>query len=422
VKVLLISANTEVISMPVIPSGVLLVASATQAAGHEVELLDLLTEAEPLAAVRRAIERVCPEVIGISVRNIDDQNMRNPKFLLPPVKELIAECKRLSVAPVVLGGAGYSIFPGSALVFLGADIGIRGEGETAFPNLLGRLERGEDLSSVPSVFLPGIAPLASEPFPVSAELDPLPDTRFLPRASWRSDLWMPLQTRRGCPFRCSYCSTPAIEGTRVRMRAAEGVVQAIEQYLAAGFQHFYFTDNTFNLPERYALGLCRLLAERQLGISWRSILYPGRIREDLVEAMAGAGCAEVSLGFESANRRVLGNLGKRFSLDDVRLTSRLLGGHGIHRTGFLLLGGPGETIESAEESLAFADSLRLESVKVTLGLRIYPGTRLAETAVREGVIDATDDLLLPRFYMAPHLERLPEIVATWLAARAHWTA
>ncbi len=112
---------------------------------------------------------------------------------------------------------------------------------------------------------------------------------------------------------------------------------------------------------------------------------------------------------------------RRFNPVDVRFTSQLLGNHGISRAGFLLLGAPGETIESAEESLAFADSLGLEAVKVSLGLRIYPGTRLAKTAVREGLIPEADNLLLPRFYMAPNLERLPDILATWLATRPHWT-
>jgi len=421
VKVLLISANTEVINMPVIPAGLLMVASATKAASHEVELLDLRTERAPLAAVSRAISNPCPEVIGISVRNIDDQNMRNARFLLPPVRDLVAECRRLCAAPIVLGGAGYSIFPRSALAFLGADIGIQGEGETAFPALLAALRRHGELSSVPGVYLPGVSSPTSRDIPATGELSLLPEPDFLP-TSGQSDVWMPIQTRRGCSLRCSYCSTPAIEGTRVRMRSPEGVVRTIEQYVAAGFRRFYFTDNTFNLPESYALTLCRLLEERRLDISWRSILYPGRVSEDLIRGMAGAGCAEVSLGFESGNPGVLRALGKHFSTDDVRFTSRLLADHGIHRTGFLLLGGPGETIDSAEQSLAFADSLGLEAVKVSVGLRIYPGTRLAETAVQEGVIDETDDLLLPRFYMAPRLEQLPGLLSAWLATRPNWTA
>ncbi len=141
------------------------------------------------------------------------------------------------------------------------------------------------------------------------------------------------------------------------------------------------------------------------GAVWRCILYPHLVEEPLVRAMAEAGCVEVSLGFESGSEPVLREMNKRFRPEDVRAVSDLLAAHGIRRVGFLLLGGPGETRDTVEQSLAFAESLRLEFLKVTVGIRIYPGTPLARRAVAEGAISAEDDLLLPRFYLAPGLER-----------------
>jgi radical SAM superfamily enzyme YgiQ (UPF0313 family) len=152
-KVLLISANTESINMPVIPVGLGAVAAATKEAGHEVELVDLLNVAEPQEAVRQAVEGLQPEVIGISVRNVDDQKMDETDFLLDKVKPVVSRCRRLSTAPIVLGGAGYSMFPESALAYLGADMGIQGEGEVAFPLLLDLMEQHADLSAVPGLYL-----------------------------------------------------------------------------------------------------------------------------------------------------------------------------------------------------------------------------------------------------------------------------
>jgi Fe-S oxidoreductase len=117
-----------------------------------------------------------------------------------------------------------------------------------------------------------------------------------------------------------------------------------------------------------------------------------------VTKMAAAGCVEASLGFESGCPAMLRNFHKQFDLDQVRTAAALLRDHGIRRTGFLLLGGPGETRESIEESLVFADSLALDQLKLTTGIRIYPGTALERTARQEGVITPGDDLLLPRFY------------------------
>ena len=112
---------------------------------------------------------------------------------------------------------------------------------------------------------------------------------------------------------------------------------------------------------------------------------------------------------------------KRFPPEDVRRTSRLFADHGIGRMGFLFPGGPGETRESAGQSLAFADDLALEMVKLTFGLRIYPYTGLAETVAREGMISPKTDLLQPHFYVAPELEIwLRETVSTRTTDRPHW--
>ena len=182
-------------------------------------------------------------------------------------------------------------------------------------------------------------------------------------------------------------------------------------------------DNTFNLPEHYAQALCEQITAAGLDIRWRAILYPGQVSEKLVRAMARSGCRDVALGFESGFQPILDALNKRFSLDDIRRASRLLADHGIARMGFLLLGGPGETRETVLQSLAFADSLNLEAVKLSVGLRIYPYTALARLAMQEGVIGPDDDLLQPRFYIARGLEPwLRETVRTWMADRPNWTS
>ena len=141
-RLLLISANTETISMPTLPLGLASVAAATRKAGHEVVLLNLMFEADPELSIRNSVQDFDPQVIGISVRNIDDQNMPQPRFLLSPVKDVIATCRSISDAPIVVGGAGYSIFPESALHYLGAGVGIQGEGEVVFPLLLDRIGQG----------------------------------------------------------------------------------------------------------------------------------------------------------------------------------------------------------------------------------------------------------------------------------------
>jgi radical SAM superfamily enzyme YgiQ (UPF0313 family) len=404
-RVLLISANTERISMVTMPLGLGLVAAATRRAGHKVAFLDLLAAPDPRAAVREAIASSAPDAIGVSVRNIDDQNRQEPRFLLEKVKEVVEACRACSNAPVVLGGAGYSIFPREALVYLGGDFGIRGDGEAALPALLERLEARRDPRGIPGVYAAGDR--ADAGLATVDQLDDLPlwdDTLTTCADLACGDFWVPIQTRRGCPNDCSYCSTAHIQGRTIRCRSPRLAAQAVQRIARGGFRRFYFVDNSFNIPEAHALELCRELAALGQDLTWRCILYPHLVPEALIDAMARSGCSEVSLGFESGCPRVLREMNKRFSPEDVRLTAERLAARGIRRMGFLLLGGPGETRESVEQSLAFARSLDLEDLKITVGIRIYPGTPLARRAVGEGIIASEADLLSPRFYLAPGLE------------------
>ncbi len=404
-RVLLISANTERINMVTIPLGLGVVAAATRRAGHEVEFLDLLPESDPPAEVRRAVAAHRPDVIGISVRNIDDQARESPRFLLAQVKPVVDACRECSRAPIVLGGAGYSIFPDAALVYLEAEFGVCGDGEVAFPALLERLASGDDPGDLPGVHVRGRSGASDPPFSEDLCALPMWDEALRQAADPASpDLWIPVQSRRGCPNDCSYCSTSRIQGRGIRARDPREVAEHVAMLGRAGYRRVYFVDNSFNIPEQHAFDLCDALARLDTGVEWRCILYPHHVPEALVEAMAHAGCIEVSLGFESGSLRVLREMNKRFTPADVREISDTLAAHGIRRMGFLLLGGPGETRDTVEESVAFAESLRLDALRVTVGIRIYPGTPLARRAVADGVIAADDDLLVPRFYLAPGLE------------------
>jgi len=195
----------------------------------------------------------------------------------------------------------------------------------------------------------------------------------------------------------------------------------IERHVKAGFNKFYFTDNTFNIPSAYAGELCKRILASGINITWMCILYPWEMEEALVSDMVQAGCREVSLGFESGNTEMLHRMNKKFDVHAVRRTSLLLNRYGIRQTGFLLLGGPGESRSSVAESLAFAASLPLDTVKLTAGIRMYPHTQLARLARVERIIEPDDDLLYPRFYLAEGLEGwLDETVAEWMSTRPHW--
>jgi radical SAM superfamily enzyme YgiQ (UPF0313 family) len=418
-RVLLISSNTESLTMPVHPGGMHLVADAAERSGHEVRRLDLFGVEDIPSALAAAVAEHEPQVIGLTVRNIDDQCMQDPQFLLEGDRRVVRWLRELSPAPVVLGGAGYSIYPDSVLEYLGADMGLAGEGEASFPRLLDALEQGGGLDGVEGLHVRGQG--ETTPRRAIRRLDacPLPSPDTLSAAlTRREDFLMPYQTRRGCPFDCSYCSTSSIEGRRIRKRSVERVVQNLKSFQQAGVRRFFFVDNTFNLPAGYAAELCRGMIAAELDIEWFAIVYPTALSPELVRLMARAGCKQVSLGFESGSDPVLSALNKKFSKEEVRQASELFAEAGIERMGFLLLGGPGETRSTVKESLGFAESLGLEGLKLTVGIRIYPGTILAGQAVQAGLVSAGDTLLRPRFYLEPGLSPwIEEYIEAWAAER-----
>ncbi|MEJ2057751.1 MAG: cobalamin-dependent protein, partial [Desulfofustis sp.] len=289
-RVLLISANTEQFNMPAMPLGLACVAEATKLAGHDVTMLDLMFQKDVSTTLEAKISELQPECIGISVRNIDDQHIENTQFLIEKVKPVVTVCRSFSTSPIVLGGAGYSMFPESALVYLDADFGIAGEGEIAFRDLLTHLQNDKDPSTIPGLIIKGAGP--PKPKILCNNLDklPLPDPGILSDSAAQShEPWIPVQTRRGCALTCSYCSTSTIEGPMLRKRSPEIVSEWLESWVRVGYENFFFVDNTFNLPPAYAKSLCQSILERNLQMSWRCIIYPNKVDRELADLMSAAG-------------------------------------------------------------------------------------------------------------------------------------
>src|SRR5262249_33888597 len=146
-RVLLISANTEKLPDPVFPLGAAYMAAVAAQHGHAVDTLDLCF----LDAVRPALEekvRVCaPQVVGISLRNLDSSSYPQNTAYIDDDKRLAVGLRELTDAPIVLGGAGFTAMPTTIMEYLGADVGVVGEGELVFPWVLERLARREPLVS-----------------------------------------------------------------------------------------------------------------------------------------------------------------------------------------------------------------------------------------------------------------------------------
>jgi radical SAM superfamily enzyme YgiQ (UPF0313 family) len=430
-RILFLSPNQcRLVFLP-LPLGLASVVAAVEPE-HEVKVLDFMFLDDPLYQVDRAVAEFRPDLVGISVRNIDSQDSRQPEAYFPQVKELVDRLKTLRAAPIILGGPGFSVASREFMEYTGADFGIVGEGEESFVRFLQAYPAGA-WEKVPNLIWHLEGGLRENPIERRRRLEDLSRPAleyFNPRAyeatpgSAGQPGVIPVQSRRGCPMRCIYCSTPQLEGHATRSWAPEQVAS----WLAAwheqwGLKRFYFVDNIFNCPPEYGRRLCRAIAALRLPLEWVCLINPAFPDPELFELIRTAGGTMVQVGNESGSELVLTGLGKGFRLQKVERTLQLLKKAGLPFTCFLLLGGPGETRQTVEESVAFLEKYEPKMVNLKAGIRIHPGLALHRLALAQGVVKAEDNLLWPRFYLAPAIrEWIWDYLAEVTARHPNWIA
>ena len=416
-KILLISANRERSPYPVFPIGLAYLAGPLVNAGHELSVLDLCFETLADEALQSRIAGFSPKLAVISLRNIDNVTWPASRSYLENVRRIVSAC-RPHVSTVV-GGSGFSLMPQKILDFLEADFGIVGEGEEILPLLVHRLERNEEVTGLPGVLQPGRHGY-TPPLPV--EHIGTPDRSIFNVARYQREGGMAnVQTKRGCPFNCIYCTYPLLEGRTMRLRPVSEVIAELKQLVDDGVSYIYFVDDIFNFPMSYAEELCRAIIAEKLPLNWSAFINPAHFSPELLDVMLEAGCDAVEFGTEAGSPVMLKNLGKSFGVDEVRKASLLCRQRGVDFAHYILFGGPGESRETVLETFALMDELDPTAVIAMTGIRIFPGTQLYVTALEEGIIDEATDLLPPVFYISPRVrDTLIDLVTDGAMKRRNW--
>src|SRR6266566_4831663 len=412
-RVLLVSTNRERQPYPVVPNGLACVASALDAAGHSVEFLDLCFAKNAVASARAAASRFRPDVIGVSVRNIDNSDAIALRHYTPEARGVLQALRVAApAARVVAGGAAFGVAPEALFRDLGVDYAVAGDGERASVALINALTSGEAIEALPGLVRDRNGTVVFTPPGEDADLDSLPPPalhRWIDLARYqRHGATIPIQTKRGCVYKCIYCTYRNVEGWGYRTRDPELVADEIEELKAkAGIHHFDFVDSTFNSPPGHALQVCEAITRRRMRVQLDTTNFtPAAASSELLSAMKAAGFKSLGITAESASDPVLAKLAKGFNVAKVREVAERVEKHGIKTLWIFLVGGPGETAATLEETLHFAKwrLIRGDAVYLTVGLRIYPGTTLHRVAIAEGVVPANSTLLDPAFYFASELQ------------------
>lgn len=408
-KILLVSANPETTPYPVYPLGIDYVAGALEGR-HEVFVADV-NEAGGDAVVEKRITAASPDIVGISIRNIDNTEEKSAKSYTDRYSALVRRIRAATSAPVVLGGSGFTLFPGRLMDALQADYGIVGEGER-FAVFLDCLGRGEDPSVLEGVRIGGAFWHDGFPPPWNG----IPERRFEPGRPHvgyylTKGGMLNLQTKRGCPFRCIYCTYPHIEGSRLRRVPPQVAADTALSLQEAGAKYLFITDSVFNADYDHSMEVARRFRETGLSIPWGAYITPSRPPTDYFRILADAGMTHVEFGTEACSDRVLENYRKPFRTADIFLAHRAAVEAGLNTAHFFLPGAPAETPQTLAETLDNAEALEKTVCFFFAGIRIYPNTRLHEIALASGQVTKDQDLLAPCFFR-PEKISLDEIRAT----------
>jgi hypothetical protein len=406
----LINGNT--VRPPVNPLGLEYVGEHLLGAGVRVSVVDLSWEEQWRPALSRALSSEEPLAVGIGFRNLDDCSSVTRTRFLPWLGQLVAEVKRHTASPVVLGGVGFSIAPEAILRASKADLGIAGDGEDAALLLAACLQRGLDLSNIPNlVFREGQNVRCNPRSPVGLGFLQPPPRKLFDNPRYQAEgAMVGVETKRGCPEPCIYCADPLAKGKRLRLRPPETVVREMANLAEQDVFWFHLCDSEFNLPPDHAKQVCRAILEAGLQerIRWYTYCAPLPFDGELAGLMAASGCAGVNFGVDSLCDEQLRRLGRRHRLADVEELVRVLRKAGLNFFFDMLLGGIGETGQTLQSTAEACRRLELPLVGVAEGMRVYPGTPLCEQLEAEPDTECSPDgLLEPRFYFSPALGEDP---------------
>ncbi len=369
------------------PLGISYVAASLREAGHDVSLLDC-TFLERGDALRAALAKRS-EVTGIYCMATMRQNA------LWFAERLRERCRLL-----VAGGPLPTCDPAPFMAHF--DVAVLGEGEQAMVELMRAREGDGDLASVPGLAIRSelAGPAAGDaPFtltaarPIARDLDsiPFPARDLLPNDAYiqygkrkYGYAITTVMSTRGCPFRCEFCSNVIYGGT-YRERSPANVVDEIEAALALGYDRISFADDVFTLNRRRVTDICREIGRRGLRpansaglrFQWECLGRVDALDGALAREMKEAGCARIFFGIESGNDGILELMNKRITTRQARDAVETAHRAGLQVGAFFILSYPGDTDDTALETLRFARSLPLDYLGLTQPY-LLPGTALLE--------------------------------------------
>lgn len=372
------------------PLGIAYMAGVLQENHIDVEILDASAEDMDFKDVEKELLKRKPDLVALTALT---PTIGRALETAQVVKETLPD------SIVVMGGYHPTFNFIETLEDENVDIVIRGEGEYIMLNLVQALENQSSLHDVKGIVFEDKNSkeiVVNPEAPLIQDLDelPFPALNLLPMKKYRlldMDTHMTTMiTTRGCPMQCSFCSSAAMHGKKIRERSVENIVDEIE-YLKTNYDidTIAFMDDTFTLKKRKVMAICDEILKRNIEIMWGCTSRVDTLDEKLLKKMKEAGCITIFIGVESADQQQLDNMCKNTTISKIENAFKIAHKLKIRTIASVALGMPGDTKEIMNKTVKFVHKLKPNYAIYSLATP-YPGTRFYKEAFEKNLIKIKD--------------------------------
>ncbi|MDD5711316.1 MAG: radical SAM protein [Smithellaceae bacterium] len=352
-KVAIIASPYPLEEAPAPPLGVTYVAAAFEAAGAEVKIWDYIVNRYTPEKLKAQLDAFQPDAVGATSVTLN----------FPPAAEIVQTVKRYNPAIVTMMGGPHVSFDADETLknYPGIDLIVRGEGEKTIADLTPVLRDPSAWEGIKGIsFRRNGEIVHNAPQDLIEDLDtlPLPSRHLLPLSRYMA-LGYPISiiTGRGCPYACIFCQGRRMVGKKPRQRSSQLVVEEIEHIMSYGITRINVADDLFTANKQKVREVCDEIHKRNLKLGWSAFARVNTVDKETLEIMRDAGCDAVSFGIESGNPEMLKRIKKGITLDMARAAISLCKEVGILAHTSFMVGLPGETPETLQDTKEFAADL-----------------------------------------------------------------
>jgi radical SAM superfamily enzyme YgiQ (UPF0313 family) len=393
-NVLLVNPNRYK-SPPVPPIGLEYIASSLEENGHKAEIIDLCFSEDLFKDIDNAVISFNPDIIGITVRNIDSVLYHTNEFFLDEIKDIVNHIKLTHGLKVILGGTGVSTNPEGILEYLNADFAIVGPAENKINELLEKISKSSEIKKIHWGNFRNNTSCPRRPFKINYD-------KYLDAGGI-----IGFETHKGCTSSCIYCLEA---DSKVSFKNPEYVIEEIRSFVDIGYNHFHLCDSEFNESHEYSAEFCTALKNAGMNIKWAVYMKSGNSNKKLFRLLKDTGVYLITLSVDSY---------QKCSNYWTEIEKFIFGAksYGIRVAVDFLTGFPYEKEDPIVECLNHFRRLQPDSVGVNTYIRLYKSLQitniiLKDRKLRDNLLGNTDDrtFVKPVFYNHISTEKLKQLI------------